>query len=1067
MNSVVSFYRSVKPPFSPWWRILLVLAAVALAYGVTFVWPERNGYGIEIDSSPRAQAARKRLPYDLSKLSVLNRVIHHVNKYYVAPERVEYREMLLAGLNAIQLAVPPVIVHHKKGARDLSVIVDTEEKRFPISDVTSPWTLAQRFREVFAFLQKHLDEEDIELRDVEYASVNGALRTLDPHSTLLTPEVYTEMRMSTRGEFGGLGIVISIRDGLLTVIRPMPGTPAEKSGLKRHDRIVGIDNESTLNMPLQEAVDRLRGAPGSKVNISIVRETPKGWSDPRTVQLERAIIHIDSVESRVLDGNIGYVQLKSFQGNTTSDLERALRKLDASHIKGLILDLQDNPGGLLEQAIRVTDIFLKSGTIVSTRSNDESQRDEKHASNDGNEPTYPLVVLVNGGSASASEIVAGALKNHDRALVIGQRTFGKGSVQVLYDYNDGSALKLTIAQYLTPGDVSIQGTGIVPDIGIDPITVDRDDMDLTVNRPGLREADLERHLTNESVRQGDKPEVLLEYYLPEEIRERLRETNEGAQEENEHEAQFLIRFAERILSQATHADRRRLLADAKKVIATTQAQELDRAISELRKLGIDWSKGPDKGPSDLSVEVSTNRPNNSGRAGEPFELIVQVTNRGQVPIYRLRATTSSDFLLFDQRELVFGKLKPGQTRRWSATLGLCETRNPKPAVTVGKDGQADPWRALLPQIGRAKGKPVCTLPFFLADRADGIRVDFQEAYGHTPKSAEIRTTVTSLPKPQFAYSLQIADPKGNGDGTIQRGETATLFLHVKNVGKGPSYTTQANLRNLTGNGVLLRDGRFRIDDIKPGQERTVPFTFKILPDAEDSEAKFEVSVADTDLREGVTEKVSVWAKSTSGNPKPVNGTAYLAAGTPILESPHATSKAIAYASKGILALPMEATLGEFTRVTMAAGQPGWVNAGKLEKQKPASTDGVLANALNHMPPELSLDYKNQHVTSSPTLKLSGTARDRDQVKDVYIFVGARKVFYKSNRAGKNPKAVSFSTLLPLSPGTNHINVFARKRNDMVTRASFIVRRDGKDGTLLKTPTTDEMAFGQDYFEPEP
>lgn len=1049
------------------WRLLLVLGAVALAYGVTFVWPQRNGFGVEIDSSPRAQAARKRLPYDLSKLSVLNRVIHHVNKYYVAPERVEHREMLLAGLNAIQLAVPPVMVHHRKGQKDLTVIVDNEQKRFAVGDVTSPWTLAERFRDVFGFLQKHLDEEDIELRDVEYASVNGALRTLDPHSVLLTPEVYTEMRMSTRGEFGGLGIVISIRDGLLTVIRPMAGTPAEKSGLKRLDRIVRIDNESTLNMPLQEAVDRLRGAPGSKVRIAIVRETPKGWSNARPVELERAVIHIESVESRMLENNIGYIRLKSFQGNSTADLEAALRKLHANNIKGLILDLQDNPGGLLEQAIRVTDVFLKSGTIVSTRSNDASQRDEKYASDDGSEPTYPLVVLVNGGSASASEIVAGALKNHDRALIIGQRTFGKGSVQVLYDYNDGSALKLTIAQYLTPGDVSIQGTGIVPDIGIDPITVDRNDMDLTVDRVRLREEDLRRHLTSESIRQGAKAEVMLEYYLPQEVRERLRENDESDSEENEHEAEFLIRFAQRVLSQASHADRRKLLEDAKKAIDATEEKELGRAVAELRKLGVDWSVGPDKGPSQLAVEVSTTRPNNTGLAGEPFDLVVQVTNKGSVPVYRLRAATQSDFPLFDQRELVFGKIAPGQTRRWTATLGLCETRSPKTAVTVPNGGAADPWRALLPPVGRTKGKPVCALPFSLTDRADGIRVLFQEAHGHSPKPAEIRTTVASLPKPQFAYSLQMADPQGNGDGRIQRGELATLFLNVKNVGKGPSYTTQANLRNLTGKGVLLQDGRFRIDNMQPGQERMVPFTFKVFPDADANEAKFEVSVIDTDLRELITEKLSLTVASAAAKPAARKGTVYVASSTPILETPTPKAKTVAYTSKGAVALPAEAELNGFTRVSLSAGRPGWIPNARLSQAKPATAAGQVVNALNHMPPQLELNYNNEHVTTKTHIKLSGLAKDNQQVKDVYIFVGSRKVFYKSNRNGPDKKVVKFSTDLPLSPGTNHINVFARKRNDIVTRKAFIVRRDGKDGALLKTPTSDDEQFDQEFFTPEP
>ena len=363
------------------WKPALSVFTILAALFITFVYPRDNGLGMDIDGSPRAQAARAHDPYDLTQLQVLNRAILEVKDHYVEPDRVDPQRMLLGGLNAIQRRVAPVLVHYEEGASTLEVQVNDQRSSFGVTDVDSPWALAGRFREVFAFLQQNLDDElDLELRDVEYAAVNGMLNTLDPHTVLLTPDVFEEMQMSTRGEFGGLGIVISIRDGHLTVIRPMPNTPATRAGLEREDRIVKINDESTLNMPLSEAVDRLRGPPGSDLTIWIRRAGRNGnYGSPRRVRLTRAIIHIDSVEHRMLEDGVGYIKINSFQGNTHDDMLQALAGMHRQGLRGLVLDLRDDPGGLLDQAVRVADTFLPSGTIVTTSSQDPRQRDEKFA----------------------------------------------------------------------------------------------------------------------------------------------------------------------------------------------------------------------------------------------------------------------------------------------------------------------------------------------------------------------------------------------------------------------------------------------------------------------------------------------------------------------------------------------------------------------------------------------------------------------------------------------------------------------------------------------------------------
>jgi carboxyl-terminal processing protease len=1042
MNDRKPFWQSLSL------RVGLVTTALLAAIGLTYVWPQRNGLDLDIDSSARAQEVRDRQPYDLTELQVMNRVILQVKDHYVDPERVSPQRMLLGGLNAVQQNVAPVLIHYEDGAPEVTVQVYGERRAFRVDDVTSPWALSFRWREIFGFLQANLRDEDIELREIEYAAINGMLRTLDPHSILLEPEVYTEMQMSTRGEFGGLGIVISIRDGQLTVIRPMPETPAARAGLMRMDRIVRIGEESTMNMPLSDAVQRLRGPPGSTVQVWITREGAGGFTTPRRFDLVRAVIHIESVESRMLGDGIGYISINSFQGNTFEDMQRALAQLHAQGMRGLVLDLRDDPGGLLDQAVRVADAFLESGIIVTTSSSDPSQRDERSARREGTEPDYPMIVLVNGGSASASEIVAGALKNHDRALVVGQRTFGKGSVQVLYNYDDGSALKLTIAQYLTPGDVSIQGVGIVPDISIDPMTVDRIDLDLEVDQPYIREADLEAHLTSQSARDGEQSAVVMRYYLPVETRERLREAGPEDQEENQQEDEFLLRFSREVLSHAARegaparTSRTAMIEDAQSVIQRLREHEMGSTVRELQALGVDWAEGTDQGASTVRTELSTNAAGDRGTAGEPFELTVRVTNTGSAPLFQLRAQTRSDFSLFNHRELVFGRLDPGQTREWTTTLGICATE---------------------------EGERRCAIPREVPDRADGIRVEFSEAHGHAPQTAEIRTQLAALPRPQFAYHVQVADDvRGNGDGLVQRGETASVYLRVRNSGQGRTYDTQANLQSHAGEGVLLHAGRFEIDDIQPGEERLVHFTFEVLPDFTGDSVRLEARVADVDLRELMVERIDVPIASGSATPSPRRGRVTVRDGAQVRDRPGAEGRPFARIAGGAISLAAQSDLAGFVRVDLGEGRPGWVAQGDLSSER-ASPRASVQPLLDHMPPQIDVETGpppggtgappvQPLTTTSDRLPIRAILRDDTRVRDAYIYVGTRKVFYVSNRDSETPREVRFETEVPLRPGTNVIVVVARESDDVLSRRTFIVRRDAADGSLMETPRS-----GDDWF----
>ena len=319
------------------------------------------------------------------------------------------------------------------------------------------------------------------------------LSSLDPHSAYLTPELYKDLQSDTQGRFGGLGIEITVKGGILTVVSPIEDTPAAKAGIKPGDQIFKIEEEFTKDLSLVDAVKKMRGLKGTKINLTIKRE---GTPDLLDFTLVRDVIRVQSVRSRTLEPGYGYIRLAQFQERSDRDMQRALEKMTAEKdgIKGLVLDLRNNPGGLLTQAVRVSDMFLDSGMIVYTEGRIEAQNKILCATK-GTWLDFPVVVLVNGGSASASEIVAGALQDHQRAIVLGTKTFGKGSVQTILPLDDNSALRLTTARYFTPKGRSIQATGIVPDIIVEAAPAPDAKADER-KRPSLREENLPGHLMN-------------------------------------------------------------------------------------------------------------------------------------------------------------------------------------------------------------------------------------------------------------------------------------------------------------------------------------------------------------------------------------------------------------------------------------------------------------------------------------------------------------------------------------------------------------------------------------------
>jgi len=321
--------------------------------------------------------------------------------------------------------------------------------------------------EILTEVLRQVEKSYVEPQDSQkliYGAIKGLVQSLDPHSSFMTKEEYKELMTETKGSFSGIGVEITIKDKMLTVVSPIEGTPGYKAGIKAGDKIIKVEGESTQDMGLIEAVKRIRGPEGSKVNLTIVRE---GMDKPLELSITRGVIPLKSVRHYSLSPGIGYIRISNFQSNTANDLSSALEILEKDGmLRGLIIDMRNNPGGLLSQAIEVSEQFLDSGVIVSTKGREKSHNIKASAHKNKNKREYPIIVLVNGGSASAAEIVAGALQDNKKAIILGTRTFGKGSVQSILPLSDGSGLRLTTARYYTPSGKSIQSSGITPDIEI-------------------------------------------------------------------------------------------------------------------------------------------------------------------------------------------------------------------------------------------------------------------------------------------------------------------------------------------------------------------------------------------------------------------------------------------------------------------------------------------------------------------------------------------------------------------------------------------------------------------------
>ena len=1017
------------------------------------------GAGLGMGGSPSRLLAASMTDenYDLGELRYLRQASLKINSEYVDPTRVEPQEMLTSALDRVARQVPQFLYRYSPEQGALTLVAGEAQRELMIDRVENMATLTVVLNQVAVFLDATLPEE-IERPPVEYALMNGMLTTLDPHSVFIDPEAYAEMSIQNKGHFGGLGITIGIRDERLTVLYPLKETPAWRAGLKAGDHIDKIGSESTVNMSLQEAVSMLRGPEGTDVTITV----SDGEGPDREVTITRARIDVPSVEWAYAGDGIGLIEVSHFAQQTYDSIETALDELGTramsdghGRLLGLILDLRQNPGGYLQQAIEVADKFLDGGVIVSTEGLAGNAREDTNARRFGTEDDLPIVVLVDEGSASASEIVAGALQNHDRGVVMGVRTFGKGSVQNLYDRDFHSgALKMTIAQYLTPGNQSIQGVGILPDIELRPAVVKAEDGGPDVRMYWqdfeLREEDLEGAFKWGGEDKGrNRPRWV---YACNDCFEAGDMDREIGPEDNLDMPE--VQAAKALLQAApssSSADMLKAAGPTLDKLFRARQVELQDALGDV---GIDWSLPPGSrgrrsrgvvktdAEALASVEMFVDAEDGVLEPGIESRVRLRVRNDGRRALHRLRAVTEGDF--FGGREFFFGKVPAGETREFSVAV--------KPAL----------W---------------------LNARADEVTWHFFSDSGPSLKPFVSRLRIKDVPHPRFAFAHQIIDDgsgqsRGNGDGLLQPGEEIELVVTVLNQGQGatsdlwlakrvaegakpalPSHRAEDDeekkagtdvesvkkngfirLRNRSGDLIFLTKGSADFS-LQPGGETTARLHFRVAEDPAGKDAvKVDLTVGDSKFLEILNTELELPLFKPEGAVKEAEGFVLPSSDAVVVRGgASAHSDVVGSLAK---ASAYDGRLGTWVRVPLPWGGKGWIPSTDVKFSRRAKETGAITQVFSSSPPRVELaESPGGTVVTSDQLKITGFAQDDRELRDLFVFVNEKKISYEA--MDDNVKDYSFSFEIPLDEGENRVEVFARDDEDHLQAASFGVYRERK------------------------
>lgn len=1032
-----------------------------------------------LSPSPAMARVENTLSSHSAVFNDLPRVALLMKEQYVEPERIDTAAMLAAILESLESYISRLVVSlpksldqalekSKKGEEyalleaqknALSAPASTSSSAAPMGPAPlvkekieinlggvkkvfdyeaqkSIWGMTFLLRDIYKFVEEEAkrqgldnklkNQEPLDWKKIGTGAINAMLGTLDPHSVYLPGEQARDLTLTTKGEFGGVGIVISVRDGYLTVISPIDGTPAAKKGVQAKDRIVRIDEDSAINMPLEDAVTKLRGAPKSSVKIAVLR-----GNSTKEIEfvLEREVIKVDSVAYALLDNDIGYLRIKAFQGNTDTDVKNAILKMKAdskNKMTGLILDLRDNPGGLLTQAIRISDFFISSGELVSTQDARKSRQVEE-ATPGELDKDLKIACLINGGSASASEIVAGALKygavDKDnplggRAILIGDSaTFGKGSVQMLFDLpnlqekkdnkeSEGpAALKLTIAQYYGPQEKGIQTIGIEPDIKLLEVKAQKAEELSLFQNTSMREIDLEAHLSVSKKREENNL-YQMSFLSPKTLEEGLEY---GKLEPAKLKKEFAIIVATEFLRTAKGVKRSDLLAEAVGIKERLEKEEQRKIAEALKKFNIDWSQGEKlKNGDALKTSIVANP---GAKAGDKLKVVVKVKNTSAIPAYQVHAITHSKTPLFDQREFLFGKIDPAQEVERAVEFEI-----PKDVIT----------------------------------RKDLMTLELRDVAKDKLSELNVPLEITGLGRPRFAHAIIIDDAKaGNSDGKVQNDEEVELVVWLKNIGDGKATEPTVILRNNSGSKVFLKTGRVQLAELAPNKEGSARFSFRVKEPSE--LVDFELQIFDGQMHDiwrdklslDISKKEKVVAKKTSLSVSSKVASLYAKA--------DASSSLVASLKEGLRCESL-GELKDFYLVRADENLVGFVKKSDMKthvkqpQQSPQKKAELYTINYQRIPPKVDLKFSDgsgwtKNANGNVVAKLS-------EIKDgseLLIYVNLKKVLYKSIATSTGETTVQHQ--VSLKPGVNIISVIAREDAIFGQRENITVFYDDQNRAL--------------------
>jgi len=970
---------------------------------------------------------------------------HVIQTEYFDKERLDPRGQLVSALTYLGLHTPEFFA--AVAGDKVTITVGSARQEFSLAGLDDLAVAADRLEQILGFTQTELKLEPEATHKLEYVAINGLLAPLDPHTLLLTPEEHTNLGVKTRGQFGGIGAEIREDDRRIRIVKVLPGSPAEKAGLKSDDLLLEINKQSTVNLRDADAQQLLRGPVDTEVVVKVRR-----GEQTLFVTIIRQIIRVESVTAELLPGQIAYLRLLTFQENTGEQVRLALKKLapkDAP-LRGVILDLRDNTGGLLTQAVEVLDGLVASGELVIVRS--AMGREFEPAKPDLELPLSSAVVaLINEESASASEIVSGSVKYLERGLVLGRPSFGKGTVQLLKPenfYGNELALKLTIAEYLVSGDRSIQTAGVQPDLLLLPVQLtniasvanyyDRERFERRREVTQVAHLPSAKHDKHRAAAAAEG--LQLRYLASPRAGAKPGADSEGPQALRDPEVRIAHEVAQRLVGETDTAARQAGLAAVARDLSLAEDTAIAAAIAATK---IDWQGqvgGPVGGDAPVLNLVARIVEPGEIRAGDPFTLRVEVRNDGPTPVDRVHVLTDCPRDELDGIELLIGHIEPGKTETRDLSLHVMGwhtsfTDTLRVDLHAGEPDPVPDAQALVRFDIVGQTRPHLTYDFWIVDDPA------------LAAKAPARPTAVAHPG-DVPFAI-----RGNGDGNLQPGEQVLLAIEVGNNGPGPAADTRALIHNLSGAQTLLEEGFVQLGPVPVGGKARGSFGLTVNPSADPAlPVTFDVVVADVTLHQSVRHKFKLGILPTASDFSP--GAAKLRVGG---ESARLYNAADSHARQvGEIAagaqIEILGRIGGWSAISAGPGRRFWLPGDLLTPGDGKGTSELAARAamLVH-PPVLTLEPTSQ-VATTAEVEIRGTVRHPVRVHDVLVTVKPpgvgqieQKVAYEANpaRQGADALQMRFSARVPLVPGSNQILVTARDAEDVeTTRELWVFRREG-------------------------